>query len=204
MPALIIALSAFCRRVTGLVFRPYETCRKIAHEGKLLELVYVGLILAFYFTLASLVKVAAFRPFLLTRQFFVLSGGAALTYVVAVGLLWGAGRLVGARVNLKGLAVVWGYSLLPTVIWFLATSLLYVILPPPRTTSWQGMVFSVVFLVFSVTLFFWKATMAYLAVRFAFRLSLGNIILVFAIVLPVLACYSVLMYRLGIFRVPFV
>ena len=201
--SLIVALVDFGRNIIGLVTRPYETCRRIVEKGNPLELTYVGTVLALYFILASLVKVASFRPFLLTRQFFVLAAAAGVTYCLVVAIFWGIGRLVGSAGKLKGLAVLWGYSLLPTVIWFFVTSLLYVLLPPPRTTSVRGVMFSVLFLVFSVTLFLWKSTIAYLSLRFGLRLGLGKILLVLAGALPILGLYSYGMYRFGIFRIPF-
>jgi len=202
--SLIVALSAFFKTVVGLITRPYETCRAIVEKGKPAELTYIAVLLALYFALASLVKVAAFRPFVLTRQFIVLAGATGITYCLTVALFWTAGKLMGAQGKLRGLAVVWGYSLLPTLAWFFITSLLYVILPPPRTTSLAGVTFSILFLIFSATLFFWKASIAYLSLRFGLRLDLGKILIVLSISLPILAVYSIGMYRLGIFRIPFI
>lgn len=185
--SFLVALSAFLKNTLGLVTRPYETCRRIVEKSGYGELFYIGFLLVVYFVFASWVKIAA----------------AGLTYVLSVALFWEAGKLVGAKGNLKGLAIAWGYSLVPTFIWFLATSLLYIILPPPRTTSVAGMLFSVLFLVFSATLFFWKATIAYLTLRFGLRLRLGKIFIVLAISLPILGLYSFGMYRLGLFKIPF-
>ncbi len=202
--SLIVALVDFSRNIIGLIIRPYETCRRIVEKENPLELIYVAVVLAVYFVLASLVKVASFRPFLLTRQFFVLAGAVAITYCFVVTVFWVVGRLVGAGGKMKGLAVLWGYSLLPTTLWFFVTSLLYVLLPPPRTTSIQGILFSVFFLVFSITLFLWKATITYLSLRFGLKVDLGKILVILAISLPVLALYSYGMYRLGIFKIPFI
>lgn len=201
---LIIAFSAFVKNVIGLVTRPYETCRRIADHGEAAELLYVAILLTIYFAFASLVKVSAFRPFLLTRQFIVLAAATGTTYMFAVSLFWIAGKLVGAHGKFRSFAVSWGYSLLATLTWFWATSLLYVILPPPRTTSTAGVAFSILFLVFSSTLLFWKATIAYLTLRFGLRLDLGKILLVCLFTFPFLGLYSVGMYRLGIFRIPFI
>jgi len=201
--SLIVALSAFFQNCIGLVTRPYETCRKIADHGGFGELVYIAILLILYFSIATLVKVASFQPFLLTRQFLVLAAATGVTYMIAVALFWTAGKLAGAQGKLKGLAVLWGYSLLPTLSWFLITSVLYIVLPPPRTTSFAGLLFSALFLVFSLVLFFWKATITYLTLRFGLRLDLGKILVVLAISLPILTGYSFGMYRLGIFRIPF-
>lgn len=201
---LVVALVSFGRNIIGLVTRPYETCRRIVEKGSLLELLYVGSVLVLYFILASVVKIASFRPFLLTRQFIVLAGAAFITYCLAVALFWGIGRLIRAPGKPKGLALLWGYSLIPTSVWFFVTSLLYVLLPPPRTTSVQGILFSVLFLVFSITLFLWKITIAYLTLRFGLKLDLGKILFVSVTAVPLLALYSIGMYRLGIFRIPFI
>ncbi len=200
---LLGAVISFGRNAVGVVTRPYETYRTIVERAKCWELLCVAGLIAGYFTLASLVKVAAFHPFLLTREFMVLLGAAVVSYGVVVGLLWIVGRLVGGKGTLAGLACGWGYTLLPTVIWFFTTSALFLLLPPPRTTSVAGIVFSGLFLVFSVTLLFWKLMLGYLTLRFGLKLDLARILVVAGIVVPVLGIYSVGMYRLGIFRVPF-
>lgn len=201
---LLLAAVVFGRTMIGLVVRPYETYRRIVDRGKLGELVYIALLVAAYFLLASLVKVAAFRPFLLTRQFLVLGSAAILTYAIVVLMVWVVGRRVGGCGTLRSLSLAWGYTLLPTVAWFLATSILSLVLPPPRTESVAGIAFSIVFLVFSITLFFWKLTLGYLTLRFGLRLDLARILAVSAVVSPAIAVWSFGMYRLGIFKVPFV
>lgn len=195
---------AFGRNIIGLVTRPYETMRRIVDRGKPGELTYIVLLLCLYFALASLVRVSHFRPFLLTREFLQLALAAATTYGLAVFMFWKAGTWVGAKGTFPGFALSWGYTLVPTLVWFLSTSILYVIIPPPRSTSPQGVLFSLLFLVFSATLFFWKVTLGYLALRFGLRLDFKKICIVVALSLPVLVGYSIGMYRIGIFRIPFV
>ena len=201
--ALLVAFIAFGKNTIGIVTRPYETYRRIADRGSLWELLYVGILLGAYFALASLVKTAAFRPFLLTKQFVFLAGASTMTYLVVVLLLWFVGKLLGSSGRLRPILLGWGYTLIPTTLWFLVTSILYVVLPPPRTQSSAGILFSVLFLVFSTALFFWKFMLAYLTMRFGLRLDLLRIVAVTIICLPFLGLYSVLMYRWGIFRVPF-
>jgi hypothetical protein len=194
---------AFGRNAFGIITRPYETCRRIVLHGTLWELVYIGAWLTLYFVVASIVKTSLFRPFLMTRQFMLLAGATGLTFLITVSLFYVAGKVVGARGTWRGLALGWGYSLMPTAAWFWMTSLLYVLLPPPRTTSLLGISFSILYLLISATLLFWKVILSYLALRFALKLDLGKILLVCALVLPVLGAYSVFMYKMGIFRVPF-
>jgi Yip1 domain len=200
---LIVAGMSFGRNCIGLILKPYETMRRIVQKGTAWELLYVAIPLALYFAIASIVKTAAFRPFLLTKQFMVLGLAAGLSYGVSLVLFLTVGRIIGANIRQKGLAIAWGYTLIPTVCWFFATSLLYVIIPPPRTESIWGILFSALYLIFSATLLSWKIILGYLAIRFGMRLPLGKILIISASVLPLLGLYSVMMYRLGIFRIPF-
>lgn len=200
---LILSGIAFSRNAIGLVVRPYETYRRIVDHGSAWEVVYIAVLVLVYFSFASVVKVAAFRPFLLTKQFAVLTTAAALTYLVVVVAVWVVGRSTGGRGRFSRVAIAWGYTLLPTIVWFLMTSLLYVLLPPPRTTSVAGVAFSVLFLIFSATLFFWKLTLGYLTLRFGLKLDLARIMVVVAVVGPIVGAWSYGMYRLGIFKVPF-
>lgn len=200
---LLVAGVSFGRNTIGLVVRPYETYRRIVDRGSLWELVYIAVLAILYFGLASMVKVAAFRPFLLTKQFVLLGAAAMTTYVFVVVAVWVVGQRIGGKGTFGGVVLGWAYTMLPTTLWFLATSILYVVLPPPRTTSIAGVTFSIVFLVFSATLFFWKLTLGYLTLRFGLKLDLARILLVVAVVSPVMGAWSHGMYRLGIFKVPF-
>lgn len=201
--SLLVGAVGFGRNVIGIITRPYETYRRIAERGSLWELFFIGVLLAVYFALASIVKTPIFRPFLLTKQFVLLSLSAASGFVVAVSALWVFSLLLGGKGRASALALSWAYTLVPTATWFLTISLLFVILPPPRTTSVPGIVFSLLFLIFSITLLWWKATLAYLAIRFSMKLDLARIIAVVAMSAPILGWWSYLMYRWGIFKVPF-
>jgi hypothetical protein len=193
----------FGRNVWGIISRPYEAYRRIILHSSMGELIYVALALVLYFITASIVKTSLFRPFLMTRQFITLASATALTFLLVVSLFYVVGRWAGGKGEWRGLALGWGYSLIPTVTWFWMTSLLYVLLPPPRTESFQGVSFSIVYLLVSAVLLFWKIILSYLTLRFGLRLDLGKIVLVCGIVFPILGLYSFYMYRLGIFRVPF-
>jgi len=202
--ALTTAAIAFGRNIVGIVTRPYETYRRIVHHSNLWEMVFIGIVVVLYLGVASIVKTSLFRPFLLTRQFFVLGTGVTATFLLTVFLFWQVSRVLGSQGNLVSFALAWAYSLIPTAAWFWMTSLLYIILPPPRTTSVLGIIFSVMYLLISATLFFWKIILSYLALRFGLRLDLKKISILSAVVLPMLVVYSIGMYRMGIFRIPFI
>ncbi len=194
---------AFSRTLVGLVTRPYETYRRIVTHGKAGELVFIGVLLSAYFSLASLVKVAAFRPFLLTQHFLLLAMGVVSGTFISTCCIVIAGRMLKLSVSFERIFLAWSYTLIPTVLWFFATSLLFVLLPPPRTTSVAGMAFSLLFLVFSATLLWWKVTLSYLTLRFGLKADFGKGLIVALISAPVLSVWSYFMYKAGIFKVPF-
>lgn len=201
---LVGGFVGFVQNCIGITFRPYETYRRISKANNPWELPYIGLLLAAYFANASLVKTAAFRPFLLTRQFIVLGLAAGGTFVLTSYLFWYFARRLGGTGLYRNLAVGWAYTLIPTLIWFWATSILYILIPPPRTASGAGIMFSILYLVFSATLFFWKMVLCYLAVRFSMRLDLGRILATTGLAGIFLVPYGILMYKAGIFKIPFI
>lgn len=203
MSALIVDGVTFGRTLVGLISRPYETYRRIVTHGRSGEFVYIGLLLSLYFALASIVKIASFRPFLLTQQFIALAMGAVSGVFCAALSIAAVGRLFGKRAELWPILLAWAYTLVPTVTWFLATSVLYVLLPPPRTTSVPGVLFSLLFLVFSVTLLWWKVTLSYLTLRFGLKVTLLQAVVVGVCSAPGMTAWAYAMYRLGIFKVPF-
>ena len=201
--ALIVSLYSFIRTLVGIVVRPYETYRRIILKGTSWELLFVGALLSVYFTVNAIVKTPAFRPFVLTRHFVKTSVAVLVTALFVSWLLWIVGKCFGGKGEYKRFLLGWSYTLIPTLCWFFFTSLLYVIIPPPRTTHPTGGALSLVFLTISAVLFFWKIILSYLSLRFGLKLDLVRILGILLICAPVIGIYSIGMYRLGIFRVPF-
>src|SRR3989344_5674148 len=108
LEVLLVSGIAFVRNLVGIVTLPYETYRRIVEKGSLWELGFIGSILAGYFAIASMVKTAAFRPYLLTREFVVLGAAVGVTYIGVAGVTWVIGGIVGGKGTLRGLAVAWG------------------------------------------------------------------------------------------------
>lgn len=200
---LIISFYSFSRTLFGIITRPYETYRRIILKGTLWELVPIGALLSLYFAVNALVKAPAFRPFVLTRHFIKTSVSVAVTAVFISFLLWSIGKIFGGKGEYKRFFLGWSYTLIPTLCWFFLTSLLYVLIPPPRSTHPTGIALSVVFLTISTVLLFWKVILSYLSLRFGLKLDLARILGIFLCSSPVIVLYSIMMYRLGIFKVPF-
>jgi len=199
----VVSIFRGVRRSMGMITRPYETFRNIASECSFWELTPIGILLALYLGIASLLKTSSFRPYFLTRQFFLLAAAVCVTYGFIVILLYIIGKLVGGTGTIKRVAILWGYTLFPTLCWFLATSILYIIIPPPRSTQAQGLIFSVLYLLFSVILLGWKIITAYLTLRFGMRLDLLRIFLACCMLFPILSLFSWMSYHAGVFRIPF-
>lgn len=96
------------------------------------------------------------------------------------------------------------YSLFPTLIWFLSTSLLYIFLPPPRTPSLLGKGFSIFFMAYSLSLLIWKLILVYLAVRFSSKQNFFKILYMIILYLIWFIPYSILLYNFKFFRIPFI
>jgi hypothetical protein len=193
----------FSRHVSGMVSAPYQSMRRVVDRSYYWEIVFVFVFIAVYFGLVSLVRVSSFRPFLLTRHFLLLIFSAGLTFLFSTGLVFTVGKWLGGRGSFWRVFSGWAYTMTPTVLWFFLTSLVSFFLPPPRTASALGILFSVCFLFISAVLFYWKLMLGYLAVRFSLRLDLLRILGVFLAYAFVMSLYSILMYKLGIYRVPF-
>ena len=204
----IVSYSFICIRQSifrsvGIVREPYSTYRSITHQGHWGELVPIAFVGVLYMGLASLIRAPEFHLYVLTREFVLLALGASIGYMAVVSAIYTTGRLLGGKGTIKSVALCWGYSLIATSIWFLLTSISFLLFPPPRTGTFRGISFSFVYLVVSSVLFFWKIELYYLTLRFSMRLDLQRIIAASMVLFPLFVVFAYCMYRLGIYRVPF-
>lgn len=191
------------KNVWGSIQTPYVAYRKLLSEDPL-QLAIVFSLIGLYFLLVVPIKFHTFHPFLLTINTSRLFSWALGSYLGICLFLYGVGKLFNVYPSWRAVMMCWGYSLIPTLFWFLGTSIFTLILPPPRTTSVQGTAVSLLYLAFSLSLFWWKGILYYLTLRFALKLDLQKIIIVSAFFLPLLAIYSVVLYKIGIFKIPFI
>jgi hypothetical protein len=183
----------FLRRFFGLIFTPYATMRKISVEKEWKDMIWIGVFSLIYFLITNSVR-------------FWLNG-----FVGALGLFIGSivfFVLLPASGNkselLQRMAKTWAYTLLPTLIWFYATLLFYFVVPPPRTPSLLGQVFSIFYIAFSGSLFVWKFILMYLSIRFSLRIHLYRVIYYLLIYLALSIPLWIFLYNTGISRIPFV
>lgn len=196
---------SFLKTSYGCFNRPYETYRKLSSGSfNLISASFIFFFVICYFVWVSLIRTPFRNPFVLTYN-FGLSFLASITgFSLIVGILYFLGEKMSEKISIEKITVLWSYSLLPTLIWFFCTSLIYMILPPPRTLSVWGKGFSIVFISFSIALLGWKIILYYLTLRFGLRISFKKILGLSFMVIPIICIYSVGMYYLGIFRIPFI
>lgn len=137
-----------------------------------------------------------------------------ISYVLIVALMSGAGWILlvqytdsehrfGFMKFFNRVFRVWIYSYLPTFLWFVMTAGLFALLPPPRQTTFLGLLFSVIFLAASAALLIWKGVLYYLTLRLGVGLNSKQIFAVSVVLTPVVVMYSGLLYRWGVFKFPF-
>ena len=113
-------------------------------------------------------------------------------------------RFFGKKPKLLPFVFTFSYSLLPTFFWFISVSFLHLLLPPLRTVSFLDQFFSIFFITYSLSLLLWKVILFYLALRFSTKLGFYRIIYMITLFILWFIPYSVLLYYLKIFRVPFI
>lgn len=185
------------QRFVLLIFTPYKTMRKISLEKDYSQIVIILFFVLVYFQVANKAK-QLFFPSLLPPTFFLIHFSITIIFFYTIS------HLFNSSSQLQSFIFTLSYSLFPTLIWFTTNSLLYRLLPPPRTASLLGKAFSLFFISFSVSLLFWKLLLVYLAIRFSSKLNFFNIIYALILYLCLFIPYSLLLYNFQIFRVPFI
>ncbi|OGG14877.1 hypothetical protein A2773_01250 [Candidatus Gottesmanbacteria bacterium RIFCSPHIGHO2_01_FULL_39_10] len=194
----------FTKNTALVVNKPYIAFRKIAADSQYGQSVFILLFAVSYFAFATLIRIGLKNPYLLTLEFNRLIFFAGVGFLLSIALLYSVGRLFGGRGTLKSLYLTWSYTLIPTILWFFMTSLIFIFFPPPRSLSFPGKLLSIIFITLSILLLLWKIILYYLTLRFSHKLDLFRIIGVSIVLFPLFIIYGIIMYRIGIFRIPFI
>ena len=186
-----------CRNFIFLILAPYKTMRTISQEKDTAQLVMIFLLVLWYFLLGYRSKPLNY-PAIVSYGLFVCNFiGTVWFFYILTRLLFKAG-------NWRSLVFTLSYTLLPTLIWFGTNSVLYILLPPPRTLSFLGRAFSIFFVSFSLSLLVWKTILVYLALRFSTGQSFVKIMYLLSLYVCIFLPYTILLYYLKLFRVPFI
>lgn len=188
LSSLFASLFIVLRRSILLILTPYKTMRKISTETDYLQLFWIGLFTALYFFIAGFTKILTFL----------------IMFLGTIALMYAVGRGWKKAVKVSEIVFAFSYSMLPTAIWFYLSLLLFYLLPPPRTSSLQGKIFSALYVSFSLSLLFWKLILTYLAVRFSLKLGFYSSIFVLALYVLCMLTISYFAFVLGLSKVPFI
>ena len=191
--------------VNGLIFAPYKTLRKVARENDKLQLLIIFVLVYLYFIYANIIRSRTIHPFIISAKTSANIFFFILTFFLVTGFFYiAAVILLPRQQQYRAYLNTFAYSLLPTYLWFIVTSTLYLILPPPRTASFPGLALSGIFFIFSLTVFFWRINLLYLSVRFSSKMSFYQIIFVLVIFSFWFIPYCYFLYQLKLFRIPFI
>lgn len=195
---IVSSIIIFLHRIIRLFFSPYKTMRLIAEDDDMVQLTLIILSIGGYFYIADKLRQYEYRPLL-------LFGLTIIHFFITVGFFVFLRMVVKNEktINIKPALLLFGYSLIPTLIWFLVNSWLYYLIPPPRTISFFGKGFSIFYIGFSIGVLFWKIIVVYLAVRFITRFTFFRIAYSILLYIACMIPYSLFLYSLRLFRIPF-
>lgn len=176
--------------------------RKISLEKDYYQLLIITVLIFLYFKFIYFLRDEIYPATLIFLIFL-------FNFLLTVSFFYLLNKFTSLNQNKKGISFssfifTFSYSLFPTLIWFLSTSLLYIFLPPPRTLSLLGKGFSIFFIAYSLSLLIWKLILEYLAVRFS---SKQNFLIIFYMIVLYLIWfipYSIFLYHFKLFRIPFI
>lgn len=176
------------RRSILLILTPYRTMRKISLETDKLQIFWIAFFVVTYFLTVGLVKILTFIVLFVSTILFMLAVGLSLK----------------KKIKISSMLFTFSYGLLPTTIWFYMSLVLLYLLPPPRTQSLQGKVFSVLYVSFSLSLLLWKIILSYLAIRFSLKLGFYSTMIALIFYIGFIAILSYFGLTLGLSKVPFI
>lgn len=195
----------FASNLWGIFQTPYKTTKRIVAEKRFIQAGVILLVIPLYTLLSTPVKYGLSAGWLFLLWAFIKSTlWTYTTYFLACFLIYFVGKKFGGSEDFLGVFSLWAFSLIPTYLWFFTTVILYLILPPPRTTSIYGYSLSILFIAYSISLLWWKIILYYLTLRHACKLSLQKIAKASFILWPAGVIYSFLTYKLGVFKIPFI
>lgn len=180
-----------------LIFSPYRAMRNISQEKDYSQVFIIFLTIFLYFKFVYFLRDKPY-PATLTFAVFILH------FLTVTVFFYSLGRISDDKLKFSSFIFTLSYSLFPTIIWFASNSLLYVFIPPPRSYTLLGKGFSIFFIAYSVSLLSWKIILMYLALRFSTRTGFYRILFMLLLFLVWTVPFSVLLFYLRIFRIPFI
>jgi len=197
---LITSFVLVMRNFILLIISPYKTMRKISLEKDLYQPALIIGLIFIYFKFIYYLRDRIY-PATLIYLIFVINFFLTISFFYLLSKLFNKNK---KEIKFYSFVFTFIYSMLPTLIWFLSTSILYIFLPPPRTFSLMGKGFSIFFIAYSLSLLIWKFILVYLAVRFSSKQNFFKVLTMIIYYLIWFIPYSIFLYQFKLFRVPFI
>ncbi len=143
-----------------LIFYPYQAMRKISQEKDENQIYLVFFLVFLYLKFAYFLKNDTYPATILFAVFLIV-------FLSTISFFYFLSKFFNKKIKFRPFVFTFSYALFPTLIWYGFNSLLYILLPPPRTSSILGISFSLFYLTISFSLLFWKVILSYLAIRFS-------------------------------------
>lgn len=178
--------------------------RSIVEVGDILQITIIFFLVYLYFIAANVIRKRTLHPFIISSSSIISFGFFIMTFFLVTIYFFILGRKFKRNLKYSALLYTFSYSLLPTIFWFLITSIFYLVLPPPRSLTFPGKLFSIFFIFYSTIIFFWKIILFYLSLRFSLKINFYKIFFITVFFLIWFLPYSYLMYQFRIFRIPFI
>lgn len=192
------------RNFFQIAFYPYKAMRKIAREKDYYQLLIINLLAYGYFYLANILRQKTASSIILSSYTLMTFVAFFMSFILTLLFFYYLAQFFKMKRRFTSLLFTFSYALLPTLIWFLITSLSYFFLPPPRTYSFFGLSFSYIFIVFSLIMLSWKIILFYLSLRFSLNVSFYKALYFMILYLSWFLPFSLSLYYLKIFRIPFI
>lgn len=198
LTSFLASLFLVIQRIIMLAISPYKTMRNISEETDYMQIFIIFSGIFIYFFSANTFRPYDYEPGILFLLTIFHYGATVLFFYMAASIMQKEREF-----TFQSFLFTFAYALIPTMIWFIINSWLYMIVPPPRTLSLMGKSFSLVFITFSITMLAWKVILEYLAIRFSTKFSFFSIVYSIIFYLVAVIPYSLFMYSLKFFRIPF-
>lgn len=198
---LLLSLTAAAlivvRRSVYLILYPYRTMRTISIKSNKQQVWIIFFIAFCYFAASHRIRNSPLQGLLAFGVFLGL-------FYVTVTFFYLLSVRSRPQISFSSFVYTFSYTLVPTLFWFWTTTLLFIILPPPRMYTPLGTGFSIFFVAYSLSLLAWKLILVYLAVRFSSRQGIYRIVYMMILYLIIFLPVSVFFYYQRLFRIPFI
>ncbi len=198
------SLEILLKNILGTFTHPYLTWKHISREKYVLPSLLMLIIALLVFSLRAPLKEGLPDSAYTAIATIFINLATSITGFLLISLtIYILARKFQSPTSFLSLASTWIYTYIPTIIWFLATQSTYLLLPPPRSTSPLGILFTVLYLAFSISLLTWKILLLWLTFQITAQLKPSSAIISTSITILFVTLYSYFLFRTHLWGIPF-